>query len=54
MNILREHFRQDGQAKKSFCQERARLLAALYNQSAYRCSICQAWHLASLEEDKEQ
>jgi hypothetical protein len=50
MNILREHFRQDGIAKKSFSAARAAALAAQFNQQAYRCQMCQAWHLASLEE----
>ena len=50
VNILREHFRQDGAPKKPLTEERARELAAQYNQYAYHCQICQLWHLASLED----
>ena len=47
MKIVREHFRDDGHAKRPFDRHEAEHCAAVRGMVAYRCDFCGRWHVAT-------
>lgn len=48
--LIREHFKVDGQPKRSFrTQELADRVAWLHDMNSYACGFCGNWHLSNKE-----
>jgi hypothetical protein len=48
-NLVRSHFKVDGEPKKKFSEKQAKLMARRNHSSAYECDFpgCGGWHIGT-------